>query len=74
MNGKIQEPTLERMEEIRGKPLRRGLDKAINECLDLLENKTVTCDDEGQITKVEDTEQADCLNDNCKEELKENAS
>ncbi len=39
MNGIIQESTLERMEEIRGKPIRRGLDKAINDCFDELENR-----------------------------------
>jgi len=54
MNGKIEESTLERMEEIRGgKKIRRGLDKAINECLDLLENKTVTTDEQGKVTQVE---------------------
>lgn len=54
MNGKIEEKTLERMEKIRGSgPIRRGLDKAINECLDLLENKMITTDEEGKITKVE---------------------
>ena len=53
MNGIIEEETLERMGEIRGKPVRRGLDKAINECLDLLEDKTITTDEEGKITKVE---------------------
>jgi len=39
MNGIIEESTIERMEEIRGKPIRRGLDKAINECLDKLESE-----------------------------------
>lgn len=53
MNGKIEEDTLERMEEIRGKPIRRGLDKAINECLDLLEDNTVTTDEQDKVTKVE---------------------
>ena len=42
MNGIIEESTLERMEDIRGKPIRRGLDKAINECLDKLENEGIT--------------------------------
>lgn len=53
MNGKIEEETLERLSEIRGKPVRRGLDGAINECLDLLEDKVVTTDDKGKVTKVE---------------------
>ena len=53
MNGKIEESTLERMEEIRGgKPIRRGLDKAINECLDKLENKVVTTDEQGKVIEV----------------------
>ena len=64
MNGKIEEDTLERMEEIRGKgPIRRGLDKAINECLDVLEDKVVTTDEEGRIT---DVKELNCLNSNAK--------
>jgi len=71
MNGKIEEDTLERMEKIRGSgPIRRGLDKAINECLDKLEDGT--CKDANP-EKVE-SEKADCLNDNCKEELQKDAS
>ncbi len=70
MNGKIEESTLERLSDIRGKPVRRGLDKAINECLDKLEDGT--CKDANP-EKVE-SEKADCLNDNCKEELQKNAS
>ena len=70
MNGIIQESTLERMGDIRGKPVRRGLDKAINECLDKLEDGT--CKDPN-LEEVE-PEKADCLNDNCKEELEKNAS
>lgn len=80
MNGKIEEATLERMEKIRGTgPIRRGLDKAINDCLtkledgicadtnekkEELENKTVTTDNKIQV---------DCLNDGCKEELTQDA-
>jgi len=52
MNGIIEESTLERMEEIRGKPVRRGLDKAINECLDTLENKVVTTNEEDKVIEV----------------------
>lgn len=71
MNGKIEESTLERMEEIRGKgPIRRGLDKAINECLDKLEDGT--CKDTN--TEKIESEKVDCLDDNCKEELEKNAS
>jgi len=65
MNGIIEESTLERMGDIRGKPVRRGLDKAINECLDKLEDGTC---------KDSNPEKVDCLNDNCKEELEKNAS
>ena len=40
MNGKIEEDTLERMEKIRGSgPIRRGLDTAINDCLNKLEEQ-----------------------------------
>ena len=52
MNGKIEESTLERMGDIRGKPVRRGLDSAINECLDLLEDEANTTDNKGQENKV----------------------
>jgi len=51
------------------------MDKAINECLDKLQD--VTCKDadnkKEEPEKVE-SEQADCLNDNCKEELEKDAS
>lgn len=40
MNGQISESTLERLSDIRGKPVRRGLDTAINECLDKLEEQS----------------------------------
>ena len=69
MNGQIDESTLDRLGEIRGKTVRRGLDSAINECLDLLENKAVTVE---KGTKIEN--KTDCLNEDCKEELKEIAS
>jgi len=39
MNGKIEDSTLERLSEIRGKPVRRGLDTAINDCLNKLEGQ-----------------------------------
>lgn len=72
MNGKIQEETLERMEKIRGSgPIRRGLDKAINECLDRLEDGT--CKDTIE-EKIENSRKIDCLNDDCKKELTQNAS
>lgn len=70
MNGIIQESTLERMEDIRGKPIRRGLDKAINECLDKLQDGTCKDADNKKVEseKVE-SEQADCLNNNVKRSL-----
>ena len=74
MNGKIEEATLERLGEIRGKTVRRGLDKAINECLDLLENKTVTTNEEDKVTKIKNAQKIDCLNDGCKKELTQNVS
>lgn len=52
MNGRINESTLERMGEIRGKPIRRGLDSAINECLDLLEEQMDSTDEQGAAIKV----------------------
>jgi len=70
MNGIIEESTLERMGDIRGKPVRRGLDKAINECLDKLEDGTCKDPNSEEI----ESEKVDCLNDNCKEELEKNAS
>jgi len=64
MNGIIEESTIERMEEIRGKPIRRGLDKAINECLDKLETEDV---DEGTETIEKSTEpEVNCLSKSTK--------
>ena len=72
MNGKIEEATLERMEKIRGTgTIRRGLDKAINDCLTKLEDGT--CKDANE-EKTEDSQKIDCLNDGCKKELTQNAS
>jgi len=53
MKANISEELIQRVATINGKPIVRGMDKAINECLDLLENKTVTTDEEGKVTKVE---------------------
>lgn len=74
VNGQINEPTLERLGKIRGKTVRRGLDSAINECLDLLEDNTNTTNEKGQVVKIENAQKVDCLNDDCKEELAQNAS
>ena len=64
MNGIIEESTLERMEEIRGKPVRRGLDKAINECFDKLEAEDIG---EGTETIEKSTEpEVDCLSKSTK--------
>jgi len=35
LNARITEQTIERMEEKLGRPIRRGLDKAMNEVMDL---------------------------------------
>jgi len=53
LKANISEELIERVAKINGKPIVRGMDKAINECLDLLENKTVTTDEEGNVAKVE---------------------
>ena len=37
LNGVIKEATLTRMENTLERPIRRGLDKAMNECMDKLE-------------------------------------
>ena len=70
MKANISEELIERVATINGKPIIRGMDKAINECLDRLEDGT--CKDANP-EKVE-SEKSDCLNDNCKEELKKDAS
>jgi len=63
MNGKVEDSTLERLSEIRGKPVRRGLDTAINECLDKLEDQIdepqsspsiEVCDLTSKMAKVEE--------------------
>jgi len=74
MKANISDETIERVAEIRGKPIVRGMDSAINECFDKLENKVVTTDEECKITKIKNMQQADCLNDECKEELEKDAS
>jgi len=80
MNGKIEEDTLKRMEKIRGTgPIRRGLDKAINDCLTKLEDGT--CADtnekkeelENKIVTTDKKTQVDFLNDGCKKELVQDA-
>ena len=59
MNGRISEPTIERMEKKLGRPIRRGLDKAMNEVMDLSETKEVTTD-------ATSAAELDCLNNNTK--------
>jgi len=58
MNGQISEDTIVRMEEKLGRPIRRGLDKAMNEVMDQAENETTI---EPTIEKV------DCLSDSTRE-------
>ena len=70
MKANISEELIERVATINGKPIIRGMDKAMNECLDRLQDGT--CKDENH-KKVE-SEKVDCLNNNCKEELQNNAS
>lgn len=78
MNGKIEEDTLKRMEKIRGTgPIRRGLDKVINDCLTKLEDGTCADTNEKKEeleNKTENSQKIDCLNDGCKKELTQNAS
>lgn len=40
LNGIIKEDTLTRMENTLDRPIRRNLDKAVNECMDKLENSS----------------------------------
>ncbi len=57
MNGQISEETLVRMEGKLGRPIRRGLDKAMNEIMDKAEN-----------TETKPTpENVDCLSDSTRE-------
>jgi len=57
MNGQISEETLVRMEGKLGRPIRRGLDKAMNEVMDKAEN-----------TETKPThENVDCLSDSTRE-------
>lgn len=65
MNGRITEPTLTRMEDKLGRPIRRGLDKAMNEVMDLSETQETAADAETAAEKI------DCLNGNCKKELED---
>ena len=60
MNGQINEDTLVRMEGKLGRPIRRGLDKAMNEVMDLSEAAEIETD-----AAPADTE-LDCLNNNTK--------
>jgi len=75
MKANISEELIERVATINGKPIIRGMGKAMNECLDRLQDGT--CKDENH-KKVEsekvESEKLDCLNNKCKEELQNNAS
>jgi len=70
MKANISEELIERVATINGKPIIRGMDRAMNECLDRLQDGT--CKDENH-KKVE-SEKVDCLNDSCKGELQNNGS
>lgn len=52
MKANISDETIERLADIRGKPIVKGMDSAINECLDTLENKIVTTDEQGKVIEV----------------------
>lgn len=52
MKANISDETIERLADIRGKPIVRGMDSAINECLDTLENKVVATDDQDKVIEV----------------------
>ena len=70
MNGRINENTIQRMEKTLDRPIRRGLDKAINECLTKLEDGT--CKDATE-EETENSQKIDCLNGDCKKELTQDA-
>ena len=42
MKANISDKTIERLAYIKGKPIVRGFDKTVNECLDILETKNNT--------------------------------
>jgi len=60
MNGQISEETLVRMEEKLGRPIRRGLDKAMNEVMDISEEEKIETD------SIQAETELDCLNSNTK--------
>ena len=51
------------MEGKLGRPIRRGLDKAMNEVMDLSENQEIETLEQPESIEI------DCLNGNCKKEL-----
>ena len=59
MNGRITESTISRMEDKLGRPIRRGLDKAMNEVMDQSEHQEIG-NTEQESSKI------DCLNNNAK--------
>ena len=60
MNGRINEPTIERMEEKLGRSIRRGLDKAMNEIMDQSDSQEI------EIAAASTDSEIDCLNNNTK--------
>ena len=66
MKANMSDETIERLAEIQGKPIVRGLDKTVNNCLDILESKNEN-QEAGKSKK--DCEGVDCLNNSAKEIL-----
>ncbi len=64
MKANVSDETIERLAEIQGKPIVRGLDKTVNNCLDILEGKNENQDAD---KSKKDCEGVDCLNNSTKE-------
>ena len=79
MKANISNELIARVAKINGKPIIRGMDKAITECLNKLEDGT--CADtnekkeelENKIVTTDKKTQVDFLNDGCKKELVQDA-
>ena len=70
MKANISEELIQRVATINGKPIVRGMDKAINECLDKLQDGTCKdADNKKEEPEKVESEQADCLNNNVKRSL-----
>lgn len=60
------------------KPTLSRIEQKLDKLTDLMNKENSEKDDrqenEGQVTKIENAQKVDCLNDKCKEELEKNVS